>query len=111
MIQKSHKTDCRVYMTDEQKAVLQSAAKEQGISVNRLLLNLIEKKFPVKKTVRKKVAVQTKPDETDLKQQEARLREVNHKLKKAYGGEKLPSDEYYALKEEQSRLRELLHHN
>ena len=98
------KNDCLIYMTNEQKAVLQSAANKQGISVNHLLLNLIEKKYPVKKNMRKKVAAQTKPDETDLKQKEVRLREINQILKKAYNGQKLPPDKYHKLKNEKNKL-------
>ena len=110
MKQKSHKTDCSVYMTAEQKAVLQSVSLEQGISVNRLILNLIEKKYPVKKSMRKKAVAQKPLDTTDTEQKEARLQEVNQMLKKAYGGETLPPDEYHKLKKEQANLRSILNH-
>ena len=124
MSQKSHKTDVRIYITDEHKAYLKTIADSKGTSVNRLILELIEKKYPLTKKakVMHKAEKPTKPEtppsaqepassEPDRKQKEKRLVEINTILKKAYNGDTLPNGEYHRLKQEQAELRAELGHN
>lgn len=49
MSQKSHKTDVRVYIADDYKMYLKQVADDKGISVNRLIMELVEKKYPFNK--------------------------------------------------------------
>lgn len=127
MSQKSHKTDVRIYITDEHKAYLKTIADSKGTSVNRLILELIEKKYPLTKKakVMHKAEKSPKPEippsacesapsdtaEQDRKQKEHRLAEINSTLKKAYNGDTLPNGEYHRLKQEQAELRAELGHN
>lgn len=124
MSQKSHKTDVRIYITDEHKAYLKTIADSKGTSVNRLILELIEKKYPLTKKARvmhkaeqppkpetPPSAQEPAPSEPDRKQKEKRLVEINTILKKAYNGDTLPNDEYHRLKQEQTELRAELGHN
>ena len=119
MSQKSHKTDVRIYIEDDHKAYLKQIADNRGISVNQLVMELINKKYPYNKKVR--ALMQTKeqtaeavaPAEEsapDREQQEARLQEVNAILRRAFNGEKLPKDEFQKLKDEQTELRAILGH-
>ena len=124
MKQKTHKTDVRLYIEDEYKNYLKLLAEEQGISVNRLIMDLVEKKYPLNKKAKERIenlsVLQDDSDNEEIvfnapmeerEKQIARLREVNAILKKAYDGETLPNEEYRALKEEQAELRAILGHN
>ena len=46
MAQKSHKTDVRLYIEDDYKEYLKLLAEEQNISVNRLIMDVVQKKYP-----------------------------------------------------------------
>lgn len=129
MSQKSHKTDVRVYIADDYKMYLKQIADDKGISVNRLIMELVEKKYPFNKKTRVMLraeqpttevvvvppsAGESAPSDTaeqDRKQKERRLVEVNTILKRAYNGDTLPNDEYHRLKQEQAELRAELGHN
>lgn len=45
MNSKTHKTDVRIYIDDDYKTYLKIMADHKGISVNRLIMELIEKKY------------------------------------------------------------------
>lgn len=49
MKQKTHKTDVRIYIDDEYKSYLKMIADKQNTSVNRLIMELVEKKYPFNK--------------------------------------------------------------
>ena len=49
MAQKSHKTDVRLYIEDDYKEYLKLIAEEQNISVNRLIMDVVQKKYPLNK--------------------------------------------------------------
>jgi len=123
MKRKTHKTDVRLYIDDGHKAYLKIVAQDRGISVNQLLMELIDKKYPYDKKAQERVQVEQIAEETapasvpapveitDRKRKETRLAEINGILKKAYNGDTLPTDEYHRLKEEQTELRAELGHN
>ena len=129
MSQKSHKTDVRLYIADDYKMYLKQIAEDKGISVNRLIMELVEKKYPLNKKAMAKLRAEQPTNEVevvppavckpapsntaeqDRKKKERRLVEVNTILKKAYNGDTLPTNEYRRLKQEQTELRAELGHN
>ena len=64
MSQKSHKTDVRIYIDDDYKLYLKLIAEEQGVSVNQLVMKLINKKYPFDKKA--KAALEAKVAEATL---------------------------------------------
>lgn len=122
MAHKEPRDDVRVYLKPDEHQHLKAVAKEQGISLSELIRKTVMKKYalPKKKKARQTDALQgaekSKAEnclapEQNTKQMEARLREVNITLNRAYKGETIPSDEYHKLKAEQAELRKILGHN
>lgn len=122
MAHKEPRNDVRVYLKPEEHQHLKAVAKEQDISLSELIRKTVMKKYalPKKKKARQPDALQraekSKAEnclatEQNIEQMEARLREVNTTLNRAYKGETIPSEEYYKLKAEQTELRKILGHN
>ncbi len=117
MAYRETKIAVRVYLSPEEHEYLKAVAEENKTSMTELLkiCTLKKCKFPQKK-VSQKIAIPSTATTTahfDLstEEMENRLLEVNEILNKAYNGEKLPHNEYTALKEEQAKLRSILNHN
>ena len=122
MAHKEPRDDVRVYLKPDEHQHLKAVAKEQGISLSELIRKTVMKKYalPKKKKASQTDALQgaekSKAEnclapEQNTKQMEARLREVNITLNRAYKGKIIPSDEYHKLKAEQAELRKILGHN
>ena len=121
MAHKEKRIDVRVYLTPDEHEYLKAVAQENELSLSELLRTCTLKKCKFSKTkkVSQKLTLpstaesteQKSPTPEDIKQLEKRLVEVNTILNKAYKGEKLPMDQYHALKAEQADLRAKVGHN
>ncbi len=118
MAHKEPKIEVRVYLSPDEHEYLKAVAKENNMSMTELLRTCTLKKCKyTKKRASQKISVPSTAKETaatpepDTKDMEKRLVEVNTRLNRAYKGDKLPIEEYNALKEEQAKLRAILGHN
>ena len=111
MAHKEPRTKCCVYLRPEEMEHLKTVAKEKEVSLSDLIGTTVLKKYPMPKKKKSTAAEPQSPTPEDIKQWEKRLVEVNTILNKAYKGEKLPTDQYHALREEQAELRAKVGHN
>ncbi len=111
MAHKEPRTKCCVYLRPEEMEHLKTVAKEKEVSLSDLIRTTVLKKHPMPKKKKTVAAEPKSPTPEDIKQWEKRLIEVNTILNKAYKGEKLPMDQYHALREEQAELRAKVGHN
>lgn len=111
MAHKEPRTKCCVYLRPEETEHLKTVAKEKEVSLSVLIGTAVLKKYPMPKKKKSTAAEPKSPTPEDIKQWEKRLVEVNTILNKAYKGEKLPTDQYHALREEQADLRAKVGHN
>ena len=111
MAHKEPRTKCCVYLRPEVMEHLKTVAKEKEVSLSDLIGTTVLKKYPMPKKKKSTAAESQSPTPEDIKQWEKRLVEVNTILNKAYKGEKLPMDQYHALREEQAELRAKVGHN
>lgn len=111
MAHKEPRVECKIYLRPEERDHLKEVAKEKEVSLSDLIGTTILKKYPMPKKKKSTAAESQSPTPEDIKQLEKRLVEVNTILNKAYKGEKLPTDQYHALREEQTELRAKVGHN
>ena len=111
MAHKEPRVECKIYLRPEERDHLKEVAKENEVSLSDLIRRTILKKYPMPKKKKSTAAEPQSPTPEDIKQWEKRLVEVNTILNKAYKGEKLPMDQYHALREEQAELRAKVGHN
>ncbi len=106
MAHRETKIGVRVYLSPEEHEYLKAVAEENNVSMTELFRTCTLKKYKYKQAKQK-----TSVSKMDTEEMENRLTEINEILNKAYNGEKLPHNEYTALKEEQTKLRSILNHN
>jgi len=111
MAHKEPRVECKIYLRPEERDHLKEVAKEKEVSLSDLIRRTVLKKYPMPKKKKSTAAEPQSPAPEDIKQLEKRLVEVNTILNKAYKGEKLPMDQYHALREEQAELRAMVGHN
>ena len=111
MAHKEPRVECKIYLRPEERDHLKEVAKEKEVSLSDLIGTAVLKKYPMPKKKKSTAAEPQSPTPEDIKQLEKRLVEVNTILNKAYKGEKLPMDQYHALKAEQADLRAKVGHN
>ena len=111
MAHKEPRVECKIYLRPEERDHLKEVAKEKEVSLSDLIGTAVLKKYPMPKKKKSTAAEPQSPTPEDIKRWEKRLVEVNTILNKAYKGEKLPMDQYHALKAEQADLRAKVGHN
>ena len=111
MAHKEPRVECKIYLKPEERDHLKEVAKEKEVSLSDLIGTAVLKKYPMPKKKKSTAAEPQSPTPEDIKRWEKRLVEVNTILNKAYKGEKLPMDQYHALKAEQADLRAKVGHN
>lgn len=111
MAHKEPRVECKIYLRPEERDHLKEVAKENEVSLSDLIGTAVLKKYPMPKKKKSTAAEPQSPTPEDIKRWEKRLVEVNTILNKAYKGEKLPMDQYHALKAEQEDLRTKVGHN
>ena len=94
------KKDIRIYLDEEYSDYLKKVAEQEGVSLNRLVVSVIRKKYPMPR----------KKEQGDTEALRNQLNEITAYLDAAQsGGPKVkPYNLYLYLQSEQERLRQLL---